>query len=228
MSTRPLPDEDPRLFRTAWPESGSPKVLRCAGVPIGQLSQSEASSFLIERAIQGPTTPMDVHLCNAYTLAVADKSEQLREVLNDSGLNLPDGMSVLWMNRLFHWGQDGHRERVRGTDLFLTIFERDIAHQLRHYLLGSTPEVLRSLRTNLIALFPGVQIAGTDSPPFRELTDIEREEQLERISASGAQIVWVGLGTPKQDIEAANLARTLPVVVIAVGAAFDFVAGKQD
>lgn len=171
---------------------------------------------------------MDVHLCNAYTLALADKSEHLREVLNDSGLNLPDGMSVLWANRLFHWGQDGPKERVRGTDLFLSIFETDNEYQLRHYLLGSTPEVLGSLYNNLVELFPGVQIAGTDSPPFRELAEIEREQQLQRISASGAQIVWVGLGTPKQDIEAANLARRLPLVVIAVGAAFDFVAGNKN
>jgi N-acetylglucosaminyldiphosphoundecaprenol N-acetyl-beta-D-mannosaminyltransferase len=230
MPASSMPDEESRPFGTAWPESGTQpvKVLRCAGVSIGQLSRADASTFLIESAINGPKSPMDVHLCNAYTLALADKSEHLREVLNDSGLNLPDGMSVLWVNRLFHRGQSGTKERVRGTDLFLNVFERDNDRQLRHYLLGSTPEVLGSLYDNLIELFPGVQIAGTDSPPFRDLSEIEREQQLQRISASGAQIVWVGLGTPKQDIEAANIARRLPLVVIAVGAAFDFVAGSKN
>jgi N-acetylglucosaminyldiphosphoundecaprenol N-acetyl-beta-D-mannosaminyltransferase len=229
MSTESMPDEETRRFGTAWPETGTQpvKMLRCAGIPIGQLSQAEASTLLIECATNGATNPMDVHLCNAYTLALADTNEHLREVLNDSGLNLPDGMSVIWANGLVHRRQNGAKERVRGTDLFLNVFETDTEHRLRHYLLGSTPEVLGSLHSNLTELFPGVQIVGTDSPPFRELTEIEREGQLQRIAASGAQIVWVGLGTPKQDIEAAKLARTLPLVVIAVGAAFDFVAGNK-
>jgi N-acetylglucosaminyldiphosphoundecaprenol N-acetyl-beta-D-mannosaminyltransferase len=211
------PASDTQLVRT----------LSCAGIPIGQLSQHEANAFLIECALSGPASPMDVHLCNAYTIALADRSEKLRKVLNGSGLNLPDGMSVFWANRFFHRGPDRPNARVRGTDLLLDTFERGNEHELRHYLLGSTPEVLSSMYTNLLVRFPGVEIVGRESPPFRELTESEREEQLQRISISGAQIVWVGLGTPKQDIEAAKLARRLPLVVVAVGAAFDFVAGNK-
>jgi N-acetylglucosaminyldiphosphoundecaprenol N-acetyl-beta-D-mannosaminyltransferase len=191
------------------------------------LSRTEACEYLIQVALDGPSRPMDVHLCNAYTLAIADKRPCFRNLLNDSGLNLADGMSVVWANRLIHRGKQAPKGRVYGPDLFLDTFRAGKDRWLRHYLLGSTPEVLTALTLNLHTLFPGVEIVGTESPPYRELTDIEREEQLERIIASEAQLVWVGLGTPKQDIEAAKLAHQRSVVFVAVGAAFDFVAGSK-
>jgi N-acetylglucosaminyldiphosphoundecaprenol N-acetyl-beta-D-mannosaminyltransferase len=202
-------------------------VLRCAGVPIMSLSRAEASAILIQCAIDSPTRPIDVHLCNAYTLALADKSDSYRRLLNRSGLNLPDGTPVVWANRLFHWGKGPARAPVRGTDLFLETVKSGNERQLRHYLLGSTPEVAGALRENLHRRFPGVQIVGAESPPYRELTDSEREAQCDRIMGSGAQIVWVGLGTPKQDIEVSRLANELSLVFVAVGAAFDFIAGTK-
>jgi N-acetylglucosaminyldiphosphoundecaprenol N-acetyl-beta-D-mannosaminyltransferase len=203
------------------------KVLRCGGVPIMVLSRAEACAILLECAMNGPARPMDVHLCNAYTVAVADKNESYRNLLNQSGLNLADGLSVVWASRLIQWGERASVTQVRGTDLFLDVFEAGNGQGLRHYLLGSTKEVLEALTNNLYSHFPGVQIVGTESPPYRELSDLERGKQLDRIVASGAQLVWVGLGTPKQDIEIARLAGRLPLVFVAVGAAFDFVAGKK-
>jgi N-acetylglucosaminyldiphosphoundecaprenol N-acetyl-beta-D-mannosaminyltransferase len=207
--------------------TGPLQVVRCAGVLITLLSSAEACEVLIQSALAGPTDPMDVHLCNAYTLALADRSEPYLDLLNESGLNLPDGISVAWANRLIHWRKGAPLARVRGTDLFLDMFEAGSRHELRHYLLGSTPKVLTALVGNLGRLFPDAKIVGTESPPFRELTDTERDEQYERIQQSGAQIVWVGLGTPKQDVEVSDGARRLPLVFIAVGAAFDFVAGNK-
>jgi N-acetylglucosaminyldiphosphoundecaprenol N-acetyl-beta-D-mannosaminyltransferase len=96
---------------------------------------------------------------------------------------------------------------------------------VKHFLLGSTNEVLQALETNLTTRFPGIQIVGVESPPFRKLTAKELSTQDNLVSASGAQIVWVGLGTPKQDVEAHRIAGELPVLAIAVGAAFDFAAG---
>ena len=117
---------------------------------------------------------MDVHLCNAYTLALADRSPEYREILRGSALNLPDGMSVMWANQLLHRGQIAPRERVRGTDLFLNVVSAGNDKQLRHYLLGSTPDVLASLTNNLRKRCPAVLIVGSESPPFRDLTDRER------------------------------------------------------
>jgi N-acetylglucosaminyldiphosphoundecaprenol N-acetyl-beta-D-mannosaminyltransferase len=96
---------------------------------------------------------------------------------------------------------------------------------LKHYLLGSTNDRLEAMEAVLVAAHPGVVIAGMASPPFRELTEEERIVQARNIRASGADIVWVGLGTPKQDIEAERLAIELGIPAVAVGAAFDFTAG---
>jgi N-acetylglucosaminyldiphosphoundecaprenol N-acetyl-beta-D-mannosaminyltransferase len=203
------------------------KTWSCAGVPISPLTPNEACAVLVECGVKGPVGPMDVHLCNAYTLALADKSPEYREILRESALNLPDGMSVMWANRLLHRRQIASRQRVRGTDLFLNVVSVGNDKQLRHYLLGSTPDVLKSLSHNLRKRCPAVLIVGSESPPFRDLTDRECEEQIQRITESRAQIVWVGLGTPKQDFETIRLARRIPVVFVAVGAAFDFVAGNK-
>jgi N-acetylglucosaminyldiphosphoundecaprenol N-acetyl-beta-D-mannosaminyltransferase len=115
--------------------------------------------------------------------------------------------------------------QIRGPQLFLDVFDAGRDHAVSHYLLGSTPEVLQKLEANLRTLYPGVNISGSESPPFRKLTSAERRAQDERILQSGAEIVWVGLGTPKQDFEVQRLADVLPVVSIAIGAAFDFTAG---
>ena len=96
-----------------------------------------------------------------------------------------------------------------------------------HYLLGGSGQTLPQLREQIAARWPQARVVGAESPPFRPLTDAEARAQDDRIAASGAQIVWVGLGTPKQDWEVQRLAARLPVVAMAVGAAFDFLAGAK-
>ena len=180
-----------------------------------------AAEHVITMAAQG--CGRHVHLANAYTVALADKSSAYREILASPAVNFADGKPIGWVSALR--GQSPRLEQIRGPQLFLDVFDRGRAQNVRHYLLGSTPEVLALLELNLTARFPGVDIVGIESPPFRTLSPEELDQQDTRISASGAQIVWVGLGTPKQDIEARRLADSLPVVAVAIGAAFDFTAG---
>ena len=170
---------------------------------------------------------VDVHLCNAYTLALADKDADFKAMLRRASINFPDGKSVVWANKLLHRGQQIPNDRVYGPDLFLDVFELGQAVGLRHYMLGSTPDVLAKMSAELRRRFPQAHIVGEDSPPFRELTAAEIPQQRMRIVESRAQIVWVGLGTPKQDWQSAHLADDIPVVFAAVGAAFDFVAGTS-
>lgn len=202
-------------------------VLACAGVPISALSLADAVSKVVWLAQAPLRTGIDVHLCNAYTLALADAEPQFQQLLQRSSMNLPDGMSVVWANRVLHREQDPPRERVYGPDLFRGVFEAGQDVGLKHYLLGSTQEVLDALVANLQVEYPQAVVVGAESPPFRELTAEERVAQRERIEASGAEIVWVGLGTPKQDVECARLAGEMDKVFVAVGAAFDFVAGTK-
>lgn len=184
-------------------------------------SPSRAVDHVISMAVKGGGR--HVHLANAYTVALADKSSDYRKILASPAVNFADGKPIGWVSALR--GQSPRLEQVRGPQLFLDVFDRGRAQNVRHYLLGSTPEVLALLQQNLLTQFPGVSVVGMESPPFRKLTKIETASQDLRIAKSGAQIVWVGLGTPKQDIEALRIAATIPVVVVAIGAAFDFTAG---
>lgn len=164
-----------------------------------------------------------VHLLNAFSIALADKDVAYAACLQGGSVNFPDGKPLEWTSLLRR--DPVPLRQIRGVELFLRTFERGLPQGARHFLLGSTPETLRLLELNLRAKFPSVQIVGTESPPYRPLTEAEYREQDDRIRESGADIVWVGLGTPKQDVESARLAASLSVTAVSVGAAFDFVAG---
>jgi len=209
------------------PAAARPPVVTCVGVPIVACDLLTAARMVRDRATAPHPSGVDIHLCNAYTLALADADPDLHALLRQASANFPDGQSVVWANRLTHPGSGLPAHRVYGPDLFRGVFLLGQPARLRHYLLGSTPEVLAALQRRLRQSFPDALVVGAESPPFRPLTERERQAQLDRIRDCRAQLVWVGLGTPKQDWEAAWLARALPVVAVAVGAAFDFVAGTK-
>ena len=179
--------------------------------------------------IQGVTSgaPAQAHrLVNSYTFAPADTDTAYRSLLAHSGVNLPDGKPlVLALNRLDRSEQPFGQ--VRGPSFFVRCLDEGRTRGVRHYFLGGSPEPLESLKDAVGQRFPGAQIVEMISPPFRPLTDAERAHQDSRIRASDAQVVWVGLGTPKQDFEAQRICDSLGVTTAAVGAAFDFVAGMK-
>lgn len=149
----------------------------------------------------------------------------LRAVHNAAYLVTPDGMPLVWALKLA-----GHRrsDRVYGPDLMLAVFEAGRAQGLRHFLYGSSQATLDRLRSRLLERFPGAEIVGTLSPPFRALEEREEDEIALAINATGADIVWVGLSTPKQELWMARMRdRLTPPVLIGVGAAFDFHAGVK-
>ena len=209
------------------PEPAAGPVLPCAGVPITACSPQTAARLVIDRA-RGPLPAgMDVHLCNAYTLALADRDVVLHALLRRATLNFPDGKSVVWANRLQYRDRRPPTARVYGPDLMRDVLRLGQPAGLRHYLVGGTPQVLAALAGRIRRDYPDAHLVGAESPPFRELTATERAAQAGRIRHSRAQVVWLGLGTPKQDWEAARLASELPVLAVAVGAAFDFLAGAK-
>jgi N-acetylglucosaminyldiphosphoundecaprenol N-acetyl-beta-D-mannosaminyltransferase len=165
-----------------------------------------------------------IHLCNAYTLALADERADLADALKDQAANLPDGMPLVWWARR-HGASDA--ERVYGPDLMEAVFDAGRASDLTHYLYGSTPEVLVSLQTAIEARWPGARIVGTESPPFRELTDDELAESVRSAETAGARVVWVGMGTPKQDLLVHRMAAQSDLTFVAIGAAFDFIGGTK-
>lgn len=167
-----------------------------------------------------------VHFANAYSIALADTDASYARLLGDPrSAVFTDGVPVAWVGRRAYPGLAGEWDRVYGPDVMEAVFDRNTG--LRHYLLGGSPETLAALREAIARRWPDVEVVGADSPPFRPMTAAEVAAQDDRIRQSGADMVWVGLGTPKQDWEAARLAGSVPAVVLAVGAAFDFLAGVK-
>jgi N-acetylglucosaminyldiphosphoundecaprenol N-acetyl-beta-D-mannosaminyltransferase len=164
-----------------------------------------------------------VRLVNTYTFSLARKDADYRSLITGPGLNLPDGTPIRWLSKL-----DGRRlHMVRGPSLFLEVLRRSSDREVSHYLLGGAPETLEALQKKITSAYPACSIAGSESPPFRPLTSAEVSDQDARIVASGASIVWVGTGTPRQDYEAARLAREYGIIAVGVGAAFDFASGAK-
>jgi N-acetylglucosaminyldiphosphoundecaprenol N-acetyl-beta-D-mannosaminyltransferase len=153
----------------------------------------------------------------------SQRDPELLAIHNASGLTTPDGMPMVWAGR--RAGADW-MSRVYGPDLMLTMLERAADRGWSSFLYGGNEGVGELLATRLRTRFPGLKIAGTYSPPFRPLTPAEDEAVVHRINQSGADIVWVGLSTPKQERwMAAHLGRLEAPAMVGVGAAFDFHAG---
>jgi N-acetylglucosaminyldiphosphoundecaprenol N-acetyl-beta-D-mannosaminyltransferase len=165
-----------------------------------------------------------VHLCNAYTVALAAERPDLAEVLAADSANLPDGMPLVWCAR--RRGLD-RAQRVYGPDLMEAVLDRGRNHAVRHYLYGSTPEVLASLEMSIARRWPGAEVVGSESPPFRDLSDDELRGSVEAAAFAGAGVVWVGMGTPKQDLLVHRMAELGDATYVAIGAAFDFIAGTK-
>ena len=164
-----------------------------------------------------------VNVCTVHTVMECQKDAHLRWVVNNSGLSTPDGMPLVWLSLLHGYRDVG---RVYGPDLMLALCDRSQTTGARHFFYGGAPGVADLLVRKLQARFPSLVVAGTCSPPFRPADTEEDRDVLAAIDAAAADIVWVGLGTPKQDYWVARHRALLRApVLIAVGAAFDFHAG---
>lgn len=163
-------------------------------------------------------------LAPAHNLMAARADPKLRAVFNRSSLVLPDGMGTVWFLRLL-----GHKAgRVYGPDLLLAACGRGLEFGWRHFFLGGLPEVSEKLVTTLKVDFPGLQVAGLFSPPFRKMDENEAADMVNGINESHPDIVWVGLGSPKQEFWMAEFRERLQAsVLVGVGAAFDFLAGAK-
>lgn len=147
---------------------------------------------------------------------------ELREINNRAGLTTPDGMPIVWMG----W-RHGHfrTEKVYAPDIMNAVFAAGVPLGHRHFLYGGTEGVADRLAQKLRARFPGIEVVGTECPPFRPLTESEAAEVAARIDGARADIVWCGLGCPKQERWMRDFRPRLQApVLVGVGAGFDFLA----
>lgn len=186
-------------------------------VPIAAIGAPEAASRIVADALS--RVPCEVHLCNAYTLSLVDGDAQMRTALLAADLNLADGTPVAVLGR-----RHGLPGPVRGTELVGEVARQGVS-DVRHYLYGGNEGVADLMAAELVRTVPGASVVGTECPPFRPLTDEDLSGLVERVRASGANVLWIGLGTPRQDYLVHLLAPQLSIPVVPVGAAFDFWSG---
>jgi exopolysaccharide biosynthesis WecB/TagA/CpsF family protein len=153
--------------------------------------------------------------------AVLDPEQRYR--LNSYELLVPDGQPLRWA---LNWLHDAElNDRVYGPKLTLEVLSRAAEEQVPIFLYGSTPEVIKKFRQAVSERFPGLQIAGAEPSRFRRLTRSERVDLVRQIRLSGARMLVAGLGCPRQEIFAYEMRQALEMPVLAIGAAFPFIAG---
>lgn len=192
------------------------------GVHIDAVDYAGAVARLIQAAHQGKrytTTALAVH---GVMTGALDPEHRYR--LNHFDMIIPDGMPVRWGLNLLH--RCGLPDRVYGPTLMLKICEAASNEGLPVFFFGTNSDTLEKLAANLTKKFPALKIAGAEPSQFRQLTQDESENLAKRIEASGAKILFAGLGCPRQEIFAFEMGNMLNIPIFAVGAAFPFHAGS--
>ncbi len=192
------------------------------GTPIAITDLAGATAHLLQRvaARQGGY----VCLRDVHGIMLARRDPELRAIHREAAMNLPDGMPLVHVAR-----RRGHRAigRVAGTDLVEALADAGRGTALRHYFYGGKPGVAEQMAATLSRRFPGLNVAGCASPPFGEVDDATMARALAAIVAARADVVWVGLSTPRQERWMHRHHRALPgMTLIGVGAAFDVLTGE--
>lgn len=197
-----------------------PFTNRILGVNIAVTNMQDTISLIVSQIneLRGKF----ICLSNVHTTVISDKDEEYRTIQNAAFLALPDGSPLALVQRLR--GYKG-AEQVAGPDLMPALWKATENTPISHYFYGSSQETIDALRNKLSSKYPGLQIAGMEAPPFRPLTEEEDAQAVERINNSGASIVWVGLGAPKQERWMYEHQGKINALMLGVGAGFDFHAG---
>ena len=165
------------------------------------------------------------YLCvsNVHTTVTVYEDKCYRDIQNGGIMAIPDGgpLSALGRKRGFP-----HMQRTTGPSYMKAVLEMSARYGWRHYFYGSTEETIERLKEVLQTQYPGVEVAGMYSPPFRALNAKEDVQMTEQINQTSPDFVWVGLGAPKQEIWMAEHQGRIKGLMVGVGAAFDYLAGN--
>ncbi len=164
-------------------------------------------------------------VANVDTIVTSKFNTLMQEAVNESSLSIPDGFPLLLLERLY-----GHplKKRAYGPDLMREFFKITEGKGYSHFFYGATEDTLDKLIKNIKALYPKTKIAGFYAPPFKPLTEEEDNKIIEMINKIVPDVLWVGIGCPKQELWMHNHSKKLNIpVMLGVGAAFDFLAGTK-
>lgn len=199
-----------------------PPRFNVLGVGVHALDLHRARDLVIEAARERKKGY--VCFCDVNSVSCARRDPQHLAALNRSLLTTPDGMPLVWLGR-----RAGHKTtgRVYGPDLLLDVCAATAGSELTHFFHGGGPGTADALAATLQTRFPGLRVAGTETPPFRPLTTDEADELANRIRALRPAFFWVGLSTPKQEAFMSTHLPQLDVgAMLGIGAAFDFLSGR--
>ena len=203
------------------------KTISIIGLPVAATHYAGAVEWILQRARRNDCA-YAVEAANTHVAALARSDENFRHTMRGFDLICPDGMPLVWALNSQLAAPEKLTERVYGPTLMLeTLNATRGLPEFKHFLLGGKQSTLDSLTRKFAADFPDVAIAATHSPPFGTWPENEFELIAEKIRTSGANLVWVGLGCPKQEHWIAhNKHRLPPGVYFGIGAAFAFHAGE--
>ncbi len=197
---------------------------RCNVLGVGMSAVNMDDALRLTEDLISTRSKGYICVTGVHGISEAQKDREFRNILNSSFLTTPDGMPAVWIGRLrgFH-----NMRRVYGPEYMLEFCRVSVERGYRHFLYGGNQGVADALRDALVAQFPGLQVVGTYTPPFRPLTSDEEEDLIARVDQSRPDVFWVGLSTPKQERFMARYIHKLNVnVMVGVGAAFDIHTGR--
>lgn len=200
-----------------------PKKHDVCGVKVSATTYDEAADAIMQRAMRRESAVTSFFAVHAVMTHASDRAFLSR--VNAFDIVAPDGQPVRWALNWLHG--TNLNENVRGSEIMWRLCQRAADQGVSIYLYGGSTHALKALETRLKQAFPKLEIAGSESPPFRALTPKEDDAVVERINNSGAGLVFIGLGCPKQDHFADAHRDRIKGVQVCVGAAFDFHAGNK-
>lgn len=193
------------------------------GVKVCPTTYDEAVAWCIQRAKAGQGACVD--LMAVHSLVTASQDKRYQDRLNSFEVVAPDGQPVRWGLNWFY--RAGLKDRVYGPEFTIRLCKAAAEEDVSIYLFGGTDEVLAKFADALKQKFPKLRIAGLEAPPFRPLTPEEDAAVIERVNKSGAGLMFIGIGCPKQEHFAFEHRHSIRAVQLCVGAAFDFHAGVK-
>lgn len=206
------------------PNHPSDKTAIVGQVPIAVTTPDRAVDWFIESILDRDAKIGPLRFLNAYCIALADIDIDYKTTLLGPGINFPDGAPVAWLARRQH--RDA--QQVRGPAFFEQAIRRGAPRGIRHYFFGTDQATLDQLRFAIQRIAPRATIAGMAAPPMGSVEEIATEHAARSILSDAPDVVWLGLGTPKQDHVGLKLTELLdPIPCVSVGAAFDFLAGTK-